>query len=136
MVSTARTTPTEYTDSRTYLFTRAINACYWVHQGECIPEERCARKTLTGTISGWVNRWHVPLALGVNETQQMREKAHANTQTTTRARTRKEALHVLMQKQTMPDERHAREKPRISRPDTWNAFCYLPYWELPNKIQL
>ena len=44
--------------------------------------------------------------------------------------------HVLAQEQTMPNESHTREKPRISRPDVWNAFCYLPYWELPNKSLL
>ena len=36
----------------------------------------------------------------------------------------------------MPNESNVRKKPRFSRPDTWNAICYLPYWELPNKILL
>ena len=49
---------------------------------------------------------------------------------------RQETLRVLTQERTMPNESHAREKRRISRPDTWNAICYLPYWEFPNKILL
>ena len=57
--------------------------------------------------------------------------AHANN-----AHGTQETLHVLAQEQTMPNESHTREKPRISRPDIWNAFCYLPYWELPNKSLL
>ena len=36
---------------------------------------------------------------------------------------RQEILRVLTQERKMPNASHAREKPRISRPDTWNALA-------------